>query len=428
MQAASAAGVTSLAGTTTAAPLWTGDTSATRNQPSPSQNELDLGGRLIVGDEGFDTIQAAWDAASDGDTVYVHSSYDAEAAGESFPIVIDQRVKEVALAGGHPSGSEINAEHVPNRNVIEVYGRGINDFRNTPLITNLKIVGGRVGLQVVGAPNASFSHLKFFKTDSHGVNITTTSDDDRGTYGTRWYDCEAWSCGGSGFRVGADASPHGTTFIRCNATWNGWNGNHPGVQLSGFSSVWHAGTIQMNSHYGITLRSGASQVIRDTYFESNGIESGYPVQVNANGTIGLVIEACYFQGRMFDGSRLMQNEVGHDYVSRGITLHNTHTTTLRSCSHWHHSDGFVAVQGAFANDNDIHEASHHNIHGNDAFLVHDYGSRTRSNGIICTRDLRNVEGKYYCDQGIHDGSGNGSFGPAIWNGDNWVSIVSGQTI
>ncbi len=95
-----------------------------------------------------------------------------------------------------------------------------------------------VGLQVIGAPNASFSHLKLFKTNTHCVHITTTATDDRGSYGSRWYDCEAWSCGGNGFRVDTDASPFGTTFIRCNSIWNGWNGNHAGVRLRVLSSVW----------------------------------------------------------------------------------------------------------------------------------------------------------------------------------------------
>lgn len=428
MMAAAAAGLIGLSSTATASGSTNDMTLQQPKKFESTEESSNIAGRLIVGEIGYDTIQEAWDDAVDGDTVYVHSSYDAEAAGEKFPIVIDQREKEVGLEGGHPSGSEINAEHVPDKNIIEVYGLGPSDFRNTPRIQNLRLVGGKVGLQVVGAPNASFSHLKFFKTNSHGAHVTTTSDDDRGSHGTRWYDCEAWSCGGSGFRVDTAARPHSTTFIRCNATWNGWNGNHPGVQLRGFSSVWQSGTIQSNSSYGLKLRSGSSQVVRDSYFESNGIESDYPVQINAGGTIGLVIEGCYFLGRMFDGSSLMNNKTDLDNVKRGITLHNTHTTTLRSCSHWHHSEGFVAVQGAYANDNDLYESSHHNIHGEDRFLAHDFGNRTRSNGVIRPQDMREIEGKYHCDQGIHDGSGDSTWGPVTWTGSNWLCLASGEIL
>lgn len=395
--------------------------------PDASADGLNVGGRLVVGTDGYDTIQDAWDDADDGDTVYVHSSYDAQAAGEAFPIVIDQREKQVALVGGHPSGSEINAEHVPDTNVVEVYGAAHRDFRNTPLVRNLKIVGGKVGLKVAGAPNAAFSHLKLFKTNSHGAHVTVTDEIDTHTFGTRWYDCEAWSCGGSGFRTDAEAGPHGTTFIRCNATWNGWNGNEPGVALRGFSSVWQAGTIQRSAGHGLDLRAGSSQVIRDTYFEGNGMHEDHPVQIHANGTIGLVIDSCYFLGRMQSPTRLMDGESEHEYVKRGITLYNTHTTTLRDCTHWYHEEGFVAVRGDSAYDNDLNEHSHHSISDTDEFLVDDAGNRTRSNGVIREQDMRAIDGRHDCDRGIHDGSGSLPWGPVVWTGDAWMSLVDGST-
>jgi hypothetical protein len=70
-----------------------------------------LGGDMIVGRDGYDTIQSAWNDAHDGDTVYVHSSYAAEASGEAFPIVLDYSEKEVMVSGGHPSGSVVDARH-----------------------------------------------------------------------------------------------------------------------------------------------------------------------------------------------------------------------------------------------------------------------------------------------------------------------------
>lgn len=400
----------------------------TRNSLEMGAGQLNLGGRLVVGSAGYDTIAAAWDDADDGDVVYVHSSYDAEAAGEKFPIVFDYREKEVALTGGHQSGSEINAEHVPDRNVIEVYGKGPGDYRNTPTIQNLKITGGNVGLLIAGAPNAAFSNLKLFKTQSHGVHITTTSEVDRGSFGNRFYNCEAWSCGGSGFRTDAEASPHGTTFIRCNATWNGWNGNHPGVVLRGYSSVWTSGTIQGNSSYGLYMLDDGAMVVRDTYFESNGHESNHPTQLRLKNTMGATIESCYFQGLLFSGSSLMNDKKDHDNVFRGITLQDARTTDLRNCSFWNHRDGLVALQGAHCRDNDINKASHHAIADRDDLVVHDNGDRTRSGGTVCETDLREVEGKHRCDTGIHDGSGKGSWGPAMWNGSGWVSLIDGKEV
>lgn len=395
-------------------------------ESSPTSPEhFNMSGRLVVGESGYDTVQAAWNDAVDGDVVYVHSSYDAKTAGEDFPIVIDQRQKEVALMGGHPSGSEINASHAPDRNIIEVYGIGPSDYRNTPLISRLKLVGGNVGILVAGAPNASFSHVSAFLTNSHGFSITTTSSVDNGSHGTRWYDCEAWSCGGVGFNASKSASPHGATFIRCNSTWNGWNGNHPGVRLYGYSSVWQSGTIQRNSAEGIQVRDDGSQVIRDTYFESNGLESSTPVHFAANGTMGLVLEGCYFQGGMYSASSRMSNVVGHNNVYRAVVLNNARTSSVRGCSFRNHQDGFIAIEGPHSLDNDLYEHSHHNIANSDSFLAGDSGSRTRSNGMIIEQDLRRITGKYTGDQGLHNGSGSAPWGPAVWNGSGWVSVLDG---
>ncbi|WP_143423322.1 twin-arginine translocation signal domain-containing protein, partial [Halegenticoccus soli] len=67
-----------------------GDVQDTAIQIGP---KLNLGGRLIVGKGlAYETIEAAWNDAQDGDKVYVHSSYDAQEAGEQFPIVLDNRV------------------------------------------------------------------------------------------------------------------------------------------------------------------------------------------------------------------------------------------------------------------------------------------------------------------------------------------------
>lgn len=391
-------------------------------------DSIDLAGRRIVGDPGYNTVQNAWDDAEDGDVVYVHSSYDAQAAGEQFPIVIDQNVKEVSLVGGHPSGSEINASHSPNSNVVEVYGRGSGDYRNTPVVRNLKISGGNVGLQVANAPNAAFSHLKLFNNNSHGVHITTSSNSDAGSFGTRWYDCEAWSNGGNGFRVERDASPHGTTFIRCSATWNGWAGNYAGVHLNGYSSVFWGGTLQRNSGYGINVIGGGSQIVRETYFESNGLESDIPVQLRLTNTFGALVEGCYFLGSMLTPSSHMTNLKGHDQAARAINVHGARGSTVRSCTHRYHSAGFISVQGAGARENDVHQSSHYQIGSEDPFLIRDRGTRTRSDGVIREQDLRSVAGQFTGDQGIHDGSGSGSWGPCMWDGSQWISVVDGTSL
>lgn len=67
---------------------------------------------LQVGRFGYSTIAEAWDAASDGDTILVTGTYDAQEAGEEFPVTLDYREKEVTLPGGHPAGSRSTSSRI----------------------------------------------------------------------------------------------------------------------------------------------------------------------------------------------------------------------------------------------------------------------------------------------------------------------------
>ncbi|WP_331235594.1 M99 family carboxypeptidase catalytic domain-containing protein [Natronorarus salvus] len=380
-----------------------------------SSDELRLGERLVVGRPGFRTISEAWDAADDGDVIVVHSSYDAQRAGEEFPIVLDRGEKEVALVGGDPSGSVIDAGNA-NADVIHCIGVGSSDFRNSPYLKNLRVRGGQVGIKIYGAPNSYFENVKAFLNESHGWHVYNHGDHG-GSHGCVFHKCEAWSCGGNGFRMDRESFPHGSMFIRCNATWNGYNGTREGVTLAGYSTVWHGGTVQQNSGDGFRVTRDGGIVIRDAYIESNGIEySGHPTQIRMVGTLGGLVESCYFNGSMMGGNRHM-DPAGHDNVYRGVTLHDARTTTVRDCAHRNHSEGFIAVQGD-STDCDIHEGSHHNVgagaSGPDPFLVHDHGIRTRSNGVIRPTDLSAIQGTYDGDMGIDQ-----SNGIAVWMGDEW---------
>lgn len=197
-------------------------------------NIANFGGKLIVGRGGYQTIQAAWNDAESGDVVYVHSSYDAQEAGEQFPIVLDYNEKEVTLTGGHPSGSVIDAGNT-TANVIEVLGRGHNDYRNNPAVQNLKICGGNIGLRVRAAPYASFRDIVVWMTDSHGISVEGYTDergDFKGTFGVNFRNVMAWNCGGHGFRLGTDAHPHSTSFFGCHSEFNaGYGVQLPGVLL-----------------------------------------------------------------------------------------------------------------------------------------------------------------------------------------------------
>lgn len=405
----------------------TGEASA-RSTATGGDQWLDLGGRRVVGDGGYDTIQVAWDAAESGDVVYVHSSYDAAAAGEQFPIVLDYEQKEVTLTGGHPSGSVIDAGGA-NANVIEVIGRGMNDYRNDPVVRNLKIVGGQTGLRIRAAPFSSYANLVFYRNGEHGAVVDGYTDPDtgreKGSFGVTFENCQAWVCGGSGFRTHVDAAPHGATFDNCVVTWCGRDGA-PGVLLRGYASSWRDGIVQMNAGFGIDVRRGGSQRIAGTYFEGNGQLTGYPIDVYAARSTELLVENCYLYGHYASGPFAAESDF--DQCRRAVNFHGTQGASVRNCTYRGYSDCFVRTQGG-AHEIDVHSSSHYGLDGTQ-FLSRGHSERVRDDGVILETDLRDSSeaGQYVGDRGIHDGSGDGAWGLALWNGSEWISVMDGDPL
>ncbi|WP_254820936.1 hypothetical protein [Haloglomus halophilum] len=407
------------AGLAAGATLLSGQATAKPGNGNGGSDSLEYEGRHVVGPNGYATIQAAWDAASSGDTVYVHSSYDAEAAGESFPIVLDHREKEVLLTGGHASGSVIDASHVPSKNVLEVIGAGHTDYRNTPAVQNLKLVGGNVGLRIRGSPYAGFSDLVVWKASSHGVQVDRFEVDGTtyGTFGTTFRDCMAWNCGGDGFRMETGADPHSTSFYGCEALLNGG----AGVRLRGYATRWHGGTIQNNASFGVDVRSGCSQQVSGTYFEGNGTADSAPIEVYVDDSAaGFALHDAYFQGgffRDFSNSR--------DTGRWGVVVADAPHVDIRNCSFRNYTDSFLYLRGA--TDADVHLASHCPLDGTTP-IVHDSCTRLRSGGAVLPTDLSTQPGRFVGDTGAHDGAGDAPWGPAMWNGTNWVSVLDGTQI
>lgn len=401
------------------------ETSSTALQIGP---QLNLGGRRVVagGDYGYETIQEAWDEANGGDIVFVHGSYDAQQAGEEFPIVLDQSEKEVILSGGHPSGSVIDARHAPDKNVIEVLGRGQNDYRNKAIIQNLKIQGGNIGLRIRAAPYSTYKDLVFFQTGSHGVSVegyTDASGSFKGSFGINFRSCVAWSCRGVGFRLESGANPHSTTFYGCHALWNGYyEGNSaPGVMLRGYASRWNGGTVQNNGRYGIDARNGGSQTVYGTYFEGNGTSSEYPHAIYIGGSPGFSIDSSYFNGRFY---RQVTN--GRQDAYRAIAVSNAEGVDIRNTTYRNYTDAFLYGNGA--KDLDVHRPSHDAL--DDTTLLSDSSqfTRLRSDGVVQETDLRATDGLYRGDMGLHNGDGDALWGPCVWNGREWISVMEPMVV
>lgn len=388
---------------------------------------LNLGGRRVVSHPaavGYDTVEDAFDAAESGDTIHVHGSYDAEAGGERFPIRLDYTEKQVALVGGHRSGSVIDASHV-DENAVEVVGRGFNDYRNNPYLGNLKVVGGSIGLRIRGAPYSLYERLTFHETGSHAVAVegyTDAEGNDKGTFGSTFWNCLAWSCGGSGFHLGDEARAHGTTFDSCAAVWNGIRNEAapPGVRLRGFNSRWVNGTVQGNGGVGVDARGGASQMVGNTYLEGNGLADSNPRGI-ALGSAGGAVAGCYFYGAYARGT----GPNGLDRARLAVDLGAADRAQVRNCTYRRYSNAFLRVRDAA--DVDVHVPSHAALDGTD-FLVRDGAHRLRSDGVVLPTDLRNVDGTFVGDVGVHDGSGRGSFAPAVWTGSEWATSAVGRRL
>jgi hypothetical protein len=391
--------------------------------------DLDLGGRLVVGAPdaiGYDTIQAAWEAAEDGDAVFVHSSYDAETAGEAFPIVLDYTKKEVMLSGGHPSGSIIDARHAPEKDVVEVLGAGHSDYRNKALVQHLKIRGGNVGLRIRGGTYSTYKDLIVYQANEDGVRVEGYVDSagaKRGSYGVTFRNCMAWRNGGAGYRLQTGADPHATTFYGCHALFNGLESGAPGVALRGYASRWANGVVQNNGGFGIDARSGASQGVSDTYFEGNGMAQATPQEVYVSETSpGFVLKGSYFNGAYF---RDAPN--GRDRAARGVGISGAQGAELSACTFKNYTDAFLSLSDT--TDADVHLATHTGL--DDTRLRRGGGNeRLRSSGLVLESDLRDgdPQGRYVCDYGVHDGSGDAPWGLAMWNGSRWVSVVDGTVV
>ncbi|WP_255194927.1 right-handed parallel beta-helix repeat-containing protein [Halorarius litoreus] len=407
-------------------------TEATAQSTSPTLEigeNLNLGGRRIVGGPdavGYDTIQAAWDAAEDGDIIFVHGTYDAEAAGEPLPVTLDYREKEVMLSGGHPSGSVIDARHAPDTNVVEVIGKAHADYRNKALVQHLKIRGGNVGLRIRGATYSTYKDLIVHGAAGDGIrveNLTESDGTERKSFGMTFRNVMVWRCGGSGFRLQPNANPHGTTFYGCDSLFNGLETGAPGVALRGYSSRWVNGVVQNNGGFGIDARAGASQAVKDAYLEGNGMAQEYPHGIFVDDSSpGFVLKGCYFQGGYFRDAPNGRNK-GY----RGVAVGGAPGVELSGCTYKNYTDAFLHLRNT--NDADIHIPTHTGL--DDTQLHNSWdNARLRSSGLILESDLRGTDpsGRYKGDYGIHDGSGASPWGLAIWDGSDWLSVMNGKVI
>lgn len=143
-------------------------------------------------------------------------------------------------------------------------------------------------------------------TESHGVKIDEFEDLNgvrKGSFGTTFFNCQAWACGGDGFRSTKRANPHGTHYLSCRSTAC----KGVGFRLRGSLARILGGDAQLNHDWGIEARGGKAITVTNTYVEGNSRSNEFPVELYARNTPGLTIQDCYFHGIT------PRSTPGHDY-------------------------------------------------------------------------------------------------------------------
>lgn len=270
----------------------------------------------------FSTIQEAWDSVEGSKRVSIvlQDDYDHHAEDNPARIEIPQTddggypARQVTISSESPNATQIGVEG-SNKTALIARGSGSDTYREPFEIRDVTIKGG--GIRVSAWPFSRFKNL-VMRSTSHGM---TFAPDNRGEmYGSTIQDCQAWNCGGDGFKIHPESGAHGTTMKNIVSTANGG----AGVRPRGYKISIDGGVIQMNHDYGIDLRGAHAFSLENVYFEGNGRDSGYPVSIYGDGNDSISIKDCYFTGINTRGAT-------HEYdlVQRAINLWRCNSVTIK---------------------------------------------------------------------------------------------------
>lgn len=137
---------------------------------------------------------------------------------------------------------------------------------------------------------------------------------------------------------------------------------------------------------------------------------------------GFVLKGSYFQGGYF---RDAPNDRKKGF--RGVAVAGADGVELSGCTYKNYTDAFLHLRKTA--DADIHVASHTSL--DDTQFQNSWNNdRLRSSGLVLETDLRGTDpaGRFRGDYGVHDGTGRSPWGLAIWNGDEWVSVMDGTVV
>lgn len=302
----------------------------------------------------FETLQAAWDNCPYGSSLSLWIRPDYDPRAEDYPIKFhrngDDQFKPVTLRGPGPGSVAIGHADVQG-DVLSVVGAGPAGYTRPFYAEGVRFEGAKpdadgkgAGLSIQNAPHSMLQGV-LFHTQNHGLEVCGGG---QGCFGLVASLCQAWNCGGDGFRLTSDAKPHNSQLIGCKAIAN----KGAGVRwLGGIQGSMYGCDIELNHGYGVGMR-GQAVSIKDSYIEGNARAVDYPVEVYGRGANGLTVADCYFHGINPRGA---SHE--HKRVQRAVNLHDSKSVTLRDCVYQRYGDRFFA--GFKGTEAQLHPASHH---------------------------------------------------------------------
>lgn len=368
-------------------------------QQSPGGGSLDVN---LVG-EG-DTIQEAHDALggswTDPGRIIVAPEYDPSV--ENYPI---QWSKRATLIGGNYT----NLRPGSGEYAIVV---NIEDAKNNrppgPHFYDFTITGGGGGIHIENGRYTVFRDIDVNSVDEHGFSTDDynpwdddpSTDDNWGINSHHWYSCTAERCGSHGFYIGQNA--HGVQMWSCQAYYNGGDGVH--VANNACNVAMYGGSSEQNDRNGIRVNGANGFGAKNVYTEYNDPNTGGGSEILVtNNAKDATFDTCYGNG--FGATQRMF------YIASGVG------TDIRNCHFKQYTRSFLYVNDG-AKDTDIHRASH--VARDDTPFGGDDGVRTRSDGVVVAQDLRNVDGKFDGDRGIHIRD-NGKTAFCTWYDGEWYT-------
>lgn len=382
---------------TAAAALGSGNAAAEQSGGGSAGDVVFVGGGDTI-QEAHDSLGNSW---TDAGRIVVTPEYDPSI--EDYPI---RWSKRASLHGGNYTNLKpTNGDYAI---VID-----IEDAKNNrppgPHFYNFTITGGGGGIHVENGRYTVFRDIDVNSVGEHGFSTDDynpwdddpETDDEWGINTHHWYSCTAERCGSHGFYIGQAA--HGTQLWSCQAYFNGGDGVH--VANNACNVLMYGGSSEQNARNGIRVYGANGFGAKNVYLEANYSNGGGSSEVLVtHDAKDATFDTCYGNG--------------FNDTERMFYLYSAEGADIRNCHYQQYDRSFLYVRD-YCLDTDIHRASHVARDDSTPFGADD-GVRTRSDGVILAQDLRNVEGKFDGDRGIHVRD-NGRTAFCTWYDGEWYT-------